>query len=281
MFLLFRKIFILCISTFIMSRLYAFDIYGFIPWETHVTREGKIVSDYHETRSYIYKQGFKPIKVVYHKYFLTDNKPDAEKIKKIAEDTKKEPNIPISFDIEIGDRYKPETVLPVVRETLHLYRYYGGVAPVGVYALLPNDTYNHKLVGSNYNKYIKLNKKYESIAKDVDFLSPVFYNYQKKDVDAWKRTVDFGMLEAKKYAKRYNLKIIPYITSTYHEKKDRFYVEQMTRHEMEQRLDYLKQVGADGVIVWESSQGFEISRNGKPIIDFSKGWTQAVSKFQE
>lgn len=280
MFLSLRGILLLSSSLLVIQQIHAFEVYGFIPWKTHVTKEGKTISDAEETKKYIYQQGFKPVKVVYHKYFLTDDKPDAEKIKKIAEESQNAPNIPISFDIEIGDRYKPETVLPVVQETLRLYREYKGAAPVGVYALLPNDTYNHKLVGKNYQMYLDLNQKYASIAKQVDFLSPVFYNYQKKDIEAWKKTVDFNMVEAKKYAKKYNLKIIPYITSTYHDRKDKFYVEQMTYEEMKQRLTYLKKVGADGVILWESSEGYEISSKGKPVIDFTKGWSKAVYQFK-
>lgn len=275
--MVYKIIFLVSVLT-LQQKLHAFDVYGFIPWKTHITSEGKVVSDAAETKKYIYQQGFKPVKVVYHKYFLTDNKPDAEKIKKIAEESQQAPNVLISFDIEIGDRYKPETVLPVVQETLRLYHYYKGAAPVGVYALLPNDTYNHKLIGKNHQMYLDLNQKYASIAKQVDFLSPVFYNYQKKDIEAWKKTVDFNMAEAKKYAKKYNLKIIPYVTSTYHESKDKFYVEQMTYNEMKQRLTYLKTVGADGVILWESSEGFEISSKGKPVIDFTKGWTKAIKQ---
>lgn len=263
-----------------LPNVYSFDIYGFIPWKTHITTNGSVVSDFGLTKQYITQQGFKPIKVVYHKYFLTNDQPDPEKIKKIAEDSKFSPATPISFDIEIGNRFAPKTVLPIVKETLRLYHQYGGAAPVGVYALLPQNTYGGKLDSGKTVLYTDLNKKYESIAKQVDFLSPVFYNYDQKNIDLWKKSVDFSMAESKKYAKKYNLKIIPYITSTYAEKKDKYYVEQMSEKEMQQRLTYLKNAGANGVIIWESSEGFERSTNGKPAIDFSKGWAKVVKDFK-
>lgn len=267
-------------SLLTISNVYAFDIYGFIPWKTHITTNGSVVSNFSLTKQYITQQGLKPIKVVYHKYFLTNDQPDPEKIRKIAEDSKLSPHIPISFDIEIGNRFAPKTVLPIVEETLRLYHHYGGAAPVGVYALLPQNTYGGKLDNRKTVLYTDLNKKYESIAKQVDFLSPVFYNYNQKNIDLWKKSVDFNMAESKKYAKKYNLKIIPYITSTYAERKEKYYVEQMTGKEMQQRLSYLKNMGADGVIIWESSQGFERSSNGKPAIDFSKGWAKVVKDFK-
>lgn len=276
-----NKALIFIASIIFVQNIHAFDIYGFIPWETHVNKEGITVSDFNLTEQYIKQQGFKPVKVIYHKYFLTDDKPDANKIRKIAEASKLAPTVPVSFDIEIGNRFAPKTVLPIAEETLRLYHKYGGAATVGVYALLPQNTHGGKIDGGKKALYIDLNKKYESIAKQVNFLSPVFYNYDQKNLDLWKKAVDFNMAEAKKYAIKYNLKIIPYVTSTYAEKRDKYYVEQMSEKEMQQRLSYLKDAGADGVIIWESSQGFEISSNGKPVIDFTKGWAKAVIEFQD
>lgn len=260
-----------------------FTLYGFIPWEQHVTEKGENIKDFAETKNYLSKQGIKPIKVIYHRHFLTnDDVPDPVKIKKIADESKFSPEIPISFDIEKGDNFKPNTVLPIAEKTLDLYHKFGGAAPVGVYALLPQNSYGARRLSNEEAKktYTDLNKKYESIAKKVDFLSPVFYNYDKKDIDLWKKSASFHMAESRKYAKKYNLKIIPYITSTYTQRKEKFYVEQMTEKDMQERLNYLKNAGADGVILWESSEAYE--HNGKkPVLDFTHGWAKALKTIQK
>lgn len=72
--------------------------------------------------------GIKPIRVLYPKDFMmTNQQPDSEKIKLIAQSTVYN-KTPISFDIEIGNRFKPETNLPVIIKTLQLYKQYGGQA---------------------------------------------------------------------------------------------------------------------------------------------------------
>src|SRR5690606_7633636 len=122
--------------------------------------------------------------------------------------------------------------------------------------------------------YKELNKEYESIAKQVNFLSPVFYNYNKNDFKLWKAAVDFNMAESQKYAKKYNLKVYPYIRATYSSEKflgKRKASIQLTASEMEDRLLYLYKMGANGVIIWESSEIFELNGE-KPILDFQKGW---------
>lgn len=262
----------------------AFTIYTFVPFRYHINEEGKKIDGYVKAEQALYKVGTKPIKVLYEKSFLTDEKPDVEKIKKIVADTKLKPEVPVSFDIEIGNDRKPETILPVVLETLKLYHSLGGAAEVGVYSLLPVSTEGELYAAHRIPGYQKLNQKYEPIAELVDFISPVIYNYNIRDINKWKAIVDINMSESHKYAKKHNLKIYPYITASYylpkHDPVTKFrIVEMLSAEEMKDRLDYLKYKKADGVILWESSNTIQ-SDGDKPLIDFRKSWAKGVVNFK-
>lgn len=52
----------------------------------------------------------------------------------------------------------------------------------------------------------------------VNFLSPVIYNIWFRDFEEWKKRTDHQLSESKKYASKYNLKVIPYFSSSYLEK---------------------------------------------------------------
>lgn len=262
------------------SPAYAFDLYNSVSWETHKDKSGKVVKSYDDTRRFVNAQGMKHIRIYYHDSFLTNGKADSEKIKKIAMLSKQNPEFPISFDIEMGDNNKPESVLPRVIEVLDLYHKHGGKAPVGVYALLPQNTHGGKNAANNPQKYISLNKKYEIIASKVDFLSPVFYNYDQ-DYSTWKKSVDLGMSEAHKYASKHNLKIIPYFSISYfvREKSGRVkYIVPLDQAETTKRLAYLKAKGADGLIVWDSSR-YRESSGKKPTADINQGWLKGITDF--
>lgn len=261
----------------------AFTIYSFVPFWYHIDKSGKKIDGYSQAQQALYRVGTKQIKVLYENQFLTNKKPDFEKIKKIVEDSKKNPSIPISFDIEIGNDRKPDTILPTVIDTLRLYHSLGGAAEVGVYSLLPVSTEGEMLSNERIPGYQILNKKYEPIAELVDFLSPVIYNYNIRDPKIWKKIIDINMAESHKYANKYNLKIYPYITASYYfsdkdPKTGMRYVEPLTDVEMSDRLDYFKKKGADGVILWESSETRQ--KNGmKPLMDFRSNWAKGVADF--
>lgn len=251
----------------------AFDIYGFIPWRFH-TVEGKTYNI--DVNANLQHLGVKPVRVIYPRYFLTkDERPDPEKIKRLAQSTVND-QTPISFDIEIGNRFRPETNLPIILETLTLYRKFGGQAPVGIYAVLPQNTYGgNRLNPLKAVLYQKLNQQYKAVADLVDFISPSLYNYDGQDLEAWKKSALFSMQESKKFAK--GKPIIPYITATYSKTGKEINKFSLTEEEMQSRLDYLKSLGAKGVIVWQSSGERDV--NGKfPSTNFEKGWGKALLK---
>ncbi|MDR7016957.1 hypothetical protein [Acinetobacter sp. 3657] len=278
-----KKIFWILFLSITSSLANAFTIYTFVPFRYHIDQNGKKVDGYAKAEQALLATGTKPIKVLYEKYFLTDGKPDIEKMKKVVADTKLNPEIPVSFDIEIGNDRKPETVLPVVLESLRLYHRLGGAAEVGVYSLLPVSTEGELYTGKRLEGYQKLNQKYEPIAELVDFISPVIYNYNIRNINIWKSIADVNMKESHKYAKKYNLKIYPYITASYYlSKKNPItrmrLVELLSDKEMKDRLDYLKSKSADGVILWESSNTVE-NDGEQPVVDLRKGWAKGVINF--
>ena len=256
------------------------DIYQFIIWNQYIDQNNKLYNNKDEFQSFLSRNGLKQIRVIYRNRFLTKGKPDPEKIKKIADLSKQDPLIPISFDIEIGNKFKPQTILPTVNKVLDLYHQYGGAAPVGVYGILPQDIASEKMNKNTEIGYTQLNQQYEGIATKVDFISPVIYNNSFNNFYKWKQRTDYHLLEAQKYAKKYNLKIIPYFSSSYLDKnfsKNRI-IKPLSEQEMKQRLVYIKSKDVDGIIIWDTSIG--ILENGeKPVFDANQGFGKAIIEF--
>ncbi|MDS7929218.1 hypothetical protein RMB13_06965 [Acinetobacter sp. V102_4] len=260
---------------------HAFDVYQFINWRYYKTDSGKVVytKDNTEFQNYLKTYNIKKMDVKYGPELLTNGQADPRKIKLIAEKSKQNPSMPICFDIEIGNAHKPETNLPVILDALKLYKKYGGAAPVGVYGVLPQRTPNSMLSSNWKNKYSTLNDQYSEIAKNVDFLSPTLYFYNLKDMNVWKAKAQFNMIEAQRYAKRYNLKIIPFISlSTWNVSKGKYKIDPLSETNMNQTINYLKGLGADGVVVWESGTSIQDSDNKAAIFDVNKAAFRSVVK---
>lgn len=264
------------------SFVYAFDTFGFIPWS--MQEKAKVISNKEVIKKKLEENGVQRIDVVYHNRMLTNGLVDHEKIKKIALESMRD--VPISFDLEIGNRNKPETILPTLLAIIDLYHAYGGKAPIGVYATLPQNTFGgSKLTEKRETQLINLSKQYEVIANKIDFLSPVFYFYDGDDFDNWKKAVDFGMRQSHLYAKKYNLKIYPYITNSFRNSPKNpqtqgWTIELLDQKQMLNTLCYLKTKGADGAIIWASSQ--VVDTNGvKPVINVQAPWFKGVQKFEK
>jgi hypothetical protein len=255
-----------------------FTIYEFIPYRDHVV-VGQL-SSVPNLDQYLGSLGIHPIKVIYEKRFMTDGKPDEERIKEIAKSAMNSPGIPVSFDTEFGDRFHPETVIPRVSEILSTYHRYNSVTPVGVYATAPQNTYAWK---PDINRFDALNQSYAVIAHQVDFLSPVLYNYSGADTEAWKKGAIYNMAAAKQY--QTGKPIFPYINVVIHlqssSQDDRGQhgpVRTLTEAEMLTRLQTLYDLGADGCIVWASS-GDRTADNEMPIFDRNSSWGKALADF--
>jgi hypothetical protein len=254
-----------------------FTIYVFLPWKVQ-TPDGKIDRSIKLT-DYVVQFGLKPVKVIYEAAYLTNGKVDHEKIKAIAEATQAEPDSIVSFDTEFGKRFYPQTVIPEVLEILHSYRGEHPKAKVGVYATAPQNTYGWK---SGIESYDGLNAKYKVVAEAVDFLSPVLYNYNRDDLDAWMKAATYNVNAAKKYGT--DKPIIPYINPGYGtptaDGNGSNPVIQFSEKEMTIRLQKLYDLGASGCIVWGSSG--DRDANGKqPVFDASTGWAKALVGFAQ
>lgn len=249
-----------------------FTVYAFLPWKNQK-------SDIHEQLSkYMENFGIMPIKVIYEKDFFTQGKPDLQKIKKVAETTKLEPNIPVSFDFEFGNRFKPETVIPDVEIILHNYHAYHSKAFVGIYGVIPQNTYAWKTTISAYDR---LNDSYKTLVKLVDFLSPVLYNYDGTNFTSWLKTAEYNMNAAKQYAS--NKPILPFLSPVVrigrtHKIKNGHIVEELDERAMKKRLGAVFNLGASGCIIWASSQ--DRKKDGQfPTFDPEQGWGKAVVEF--
>lgn len=277
---MFKKIIfsLLCITT---SSSYSFEVYQFLNWHYLKTPTGEMkysreVAGYDDILTSI---GLKKMNVIYATNLLTDNKADPEKIKKIAEATKKDPNTPICFDIEIGIASQPETNLPVIIDALNMYHKFGGKAPIGVYGVLPQRTPNKKMLENQKTNFTSLNKKYKTIAEKVDFLAPTLYFYSLKDMDIWKDKAQFNMQEAKKYADQYDLKIYPFISlSNWDIQNKKIFITPLTEENMTTALSFLKSQGANGVVLWESGSSRHASDKMPAVFDMNRDSFKSVVK---
>lgn len=247
-----------------------FTVYAFMPWN-------KTNSPIHDD---IFAYKVRPIRIIYHDKIFTEGEVDLKKIQQIAVETAKEPEIPVSFDLEFGKRFHPETVLPKAITILQAYNEANPNARVGVYAMVPQVTYAWK---ESIYTYDKLTERYKPLTEHLDFLSPSLYNHDGKNFEAWAKTVRYNMETAKRYAQ--GKPIIPYISPIYriddfkHVKNGNL-VEELSEEEMKQRLQLLYDLGASGCIIWVSSQDrnrfgqipfFSADRNwGKAVVDFIK-----------
>lgn len=282
---MFRKCFcILIIFSLNISNANAFEIYQYLRWNYVKEKDGitKFSGSPLTETNILDSYGLKKMNVVYSVYILTDGRADPVKIKKIVEDSKRYPNMPICLDIEIGNGKNADDDLPILIDVLKMYRSLGGAAPIGVYAALPQRiVQNYRgLNEAQKVQYLELNKQYESLAKYVDFLSPTLYFYSKKNSQNWMSQVDLNMSEARKYANKYKLKIYPFISlSTWDVIDKKFYITPVSESYMKNVLLNLKNQGADGVVLWESGASKSSVDKQSAIFDTNKDSFKAVIDF--
>lgn len=254
--------------------LHDFKIYAFLPWEKQPRGE----QGEKDQRDYLLRYGIHPIKIIYENHFLTSGKIDLTKMKHIADEAGHEPNIPVSFDIELGNRFKPETTIPKIKDILTQYRRYQSQGLVGIYATIPQNTYRWQPTISSYDK---LNDQYSILIPYVDILSPSLYNYDGNDFSAWSKSAKYNMLAIQHY--KSGKPIVPYISPIIRIRplsriKKGYLVVELDKESMTKRLKLLYDLGASGCIIWGSSQ--DRKKDGQlPVFDPNKGWGKAVVEF--
>ncbi|KYQ82948.1 hypothetical protein AWW72_16320 [Acinetobacter sp. NRRL B-65365] len=263
----------------------AFDIYQFMRWSNYTTNDNKHIQTKNEDEfnKFMKNKNIKRIRVATMGMILSKEKPDPKKIKLIAEQSKLDPDMPICFDIETSFQYEPEKNLPVILESLRLYKEFGGVAPVGVYAVLPQLTPNAYLSPEKKAEFRKINDQYAEIANHVDILFPTLYFYKLKDMTIWDSKAEFNMQEAKRFAKERNLKIMPFLSTSNWRFSDNHtvYIKPLNEKDMTHSLNYLKELGADGVVFWEDARAKQDGSENPAIFDVHKDAFKAIVNFSQ
>lgn len=242
-----------------------FVVYAYIPWAN---------------ASNLLTYGIQPIDVIYEKNLFTNEKMDARKIKKLASEMSLKKTRLVSFDMEFGNRFKPETVIPTIRAVLKMFHNYNLTNPIGIYAVIPQNTYGVRPIGAFKYAYEKLNNNYSMLINDVDFISPSLYNYGISDYKVWLENASFNISIAKKMTSK---PILPYISpiitvgSTVLV-KDGHLVKELSEAEMAEKLSALYHLGASGCILWASSQDRTVEGQ-VPLFNPKKGWGKAVVDF--
>lgn len=249
-------------------------IYYFIPWKYHTYMDATYKGNFDKNLNF---PRIKAIRVMYLSSFMTDNKVDLVKMAKITESTNYD-KTPISFDIEVSNSSSKQE-LSIILDVLKTYKKLNGKAPIGIYSFIPQNTYGTKFLSSQKKIMVEnLNKEHSKVIALIDFISPSLYNYDGNNLNDWKKATLFNINEAKKYAN--GKPIFPYITGTYHVKgsSNALIYKDLSEIEMQQRLLYLEFLGANGVIVWQSSR--ELNFLGKaPIFNADKGWGKALIEY--
>lgn len=271
---------VLVLSFILISNLYAFDIYQFIDWDRYVDEKGKNVQTKSKTEfdSFLQSQNIKKINLFYMSSIISNHQVDPEKIKRAVELANQSPDVPVCFDIETGTESHVETTLPLLLKALTLYRDFGGVAPIGVYGVLPEITPNTYLSDKQKDYFRHMNDQYEELADHVDYLFPTLYFYSLKDMSVWNAKAQFNIAEAKRFVKNRNIKIVPFLsTSTWiFPEPNVFQTTPISEANMLQSLKYLKNLNVDGIVLWE---GPTKTQNKPMVFDVNKNSFKAIVKF--
>ncbi|SUU07280.1 hypothetical protein [Acinetobacter haemolyticus] len=110
--------------------------------------------------------------------------------------------------------------------------------------------------------------------------TPVIYNFWLKDFSEWKKRTSYNLSEGRKYAQKYNLKLIPYFSSSYlsTDFPSNNVISPLSEQEMKQRLEYIQSQNVDGIIIWDTSIGI-LANGEKPIFDINKDFGKALFDF--
>ena len=257
----------------------AFEIYGFVPYQSRL-ESGSTIRGVPSDRWFA-EHGLMPIRVVYDNHILDIPKDKSKKndallnvdsLEKIAVSHKSSSSGMVSLDIETWDRFDSETPNKIIH-LLRAYRSSHPSAKIGLYSTVPQNTYAWK--PGRIHEYEKINERYSSVAKEVDYFSPSLYNYGDANFEDWVAGAEFNIKASRGYDK--SKRVLPFITPEVRIKKGYRW---LTYKEMMQRLEALKSLGADGCIVWASSRS-RYESGEAPVLDPHQGWLKAVSDFSK
>jgi peptidoglycan hydrolase-like protein with peptidoglycan-binding domain len=115
-----------------------------------------------------------------------------------------------------------------------------------------------------YLKWQVNNDLMRGLADKLDFISPQIYTPQTgtDGLEGWKRMAKHNILEAKRYGKP----VYAFIWPRYFYRPNAW----LPKSHIRQQLDLIKQVGADGVMVWDGGEGASWNE---------PAWVDAVEEF--
>lgn len=268
-----RFLFLLITMLAFSSSSSAFEIHAFLPYPS-IRQSPQSLAAIADSQQF----GINRIAVIYEnelldppeKFSLNKNRINERKIKSTAAKYSKTGTTIISLDLESWNRFDPTTP-SLYLQVIKIFKQANPNALVGLYATVPQNTY----IWSEEKRafYDNLNAKYADVAKAVDYFSPSLYNYSGDDFSSWKSNASYNIAAAKKYDS--HKKIIPFITP---EVQLHGTIRLLDYDEMKARLAALRNLGADGCIIWGSSR----SRTGtgsRPTLDPKSGWLRAVMDF--
>ncbi|MBA1193710.1 hypothetical protein G7007_12690 [Pseudomonas entomophila] len=260
---------------FLNNTCYAFEIYTYLPYST-----SSFVEHHGNALDKIYSaHNIKKIKLVYDENLLAlpadpANRKYAlaapQKIHSVASKDAYQNDSLVSLDIESWNRFDTETPTKILN-ILKTYRNSSPNTTLGLYATVPQNTY--KWDSSKIEFYEKMNRQYIDVAQEVDYFSPSLYNYSGRDFSSWLEGAKYNIAAAKKYS--LTKKVLPYITP---EVSNNGITSWLSYDEMLMRLKALESLGADGCIIWGSSQSRDTS-GARPSLNPYSGWFKAILDF--
>jgi len=254
---------------------YAFDIYSFIPYVKRV-EDGTVVSGAIDAQ-WFERYNVRHVNLVYENRLLDFNgadrkNPVADNANIKAEADRAGSDI-VALDLEAWDRFNPATPRKIA-DVVKKFKRENPYAAVGLYATIPQNTYGWH--AERLRDAERLNAMYASLADDVDYYSPSLYNYDGVDYSAWRNSAKYNIEAARQLPRK---KILPYVTPEVWESgKVTGKTTWLTYEQMRQRLTALKALGADGCIIWTSSESRD-SAGQQPVVDPNSGWFKAVVEF--
>ena len=215
--------------------------------------------------------------------------PNFAEIAKVAEAADPTGTIPSIMDLEVWDRYRfnptqktpnSKSIVENLSESLVAFRQRKPGVLLGMYSGVPQNTYG-RIGAADLEGFQKLDQQYQAVADLVDYFAPSLYNYNydgtSQGDEKWRTAAEFSIKESNMLGP--NKPVYPFINPFWDKPTDnnqKIKVE-LTYEQMKFRLQTLKDLGANGCVLWMSSGMRDLKDPSKPYaIDSTQGWFKAV-----
>lgn len=270
-----------------------FQVSSFLKFRSYRDSAGTV----HTSKDYLPDEwfevlGLSPVNVVYASRFLEGTGSsatlNAEKLQQIARTAPS--HSWVSLDAEEWDtaRFHPQvptangkSIVQNLIEVVQTFKAANSSVPVGLYSEVPQNTYG--FTKTTKDVHDRLNPQYVKVAAAVDYYSPSLYNYNFDGTSAgdrqWAQAAEYA-IEACRFLDKLNRTskpILPYIMPVWTDsnKETRY----LTETQLIFRLEKLKQLGANGCILWLSSMTKEPDGTVPLVLDPNEGWLRTAVEF--